>query len=100
MLIRFKALTSMAKYENIYIGAKPILNYVTAVVTALQRADSVKILARGRAISSAVDVVEVTKRSFMTDLNIADITIGTERLGEQGAERNVSTIAITLSRPK
>ncbi len=90
----------MSTDERIYVGSKPILAYVTAIVTSLQRADSVKVMARGRAISSAVDVVEVTKRSFMTDLNIADITIGTERLGEQGAERNVSTIAITLSRPK
>jgi DNA-binding protein Alba len=90
----------MSTDERIYVGSKPILAYVTAIVTSLQRADSVKVMARGRAISSAVDVVEVTKRSFLTDISIADIAIGTERLGEQGAERNVSTIAITLSRPK
>ena len=45
--------------ENIYIGSKPIINYVTALVTALQRNLTVNVLARGRAISSAVDVVEV-----------------------------------------
>ncbi len=73
---------------------------MTAVVTALQRADSVNVMARGRAISSAVDVVEVTKRSFMTDISVDDIAIGTERLGEPGSERNVSTISIKLSRPK
>jgi DNA-binding protein Alba len=66
----------------------------------MQRADSVSVMARGRAISSAVDVVEVTKRSFMTGIVVDDITIGTERLGEAGAERNVSTISIKLSRPK
>ncbi len=82
------------------MGSKPILAYVTAVVTALQRADSVNVMARGRAISSAVDVVEVTKRSFMTDISVDDIAIGTERLGEPGSERNVSTISIKLSRPK
>lgn len=90
----------MTEAENIYIGSKPILSYVTAVVTALQRADCVKVLARGRAISSAVDVVEVTKRSFMTDISVDDISIGTERLGEGDNMRNVSTIAITLSRQK
>ncbi len=90
----------MSNYENIYVGSKPILSYVTAVVTALQRADSVRILARGRAISSAVDVVEVTKRSFMTDISVEDISIGTERLGEGNDARNVSTIAISLSRQK
>lgn len=90
----------MSTDERIYVGSKPILAYVTAVVTALQRADSVNVMARGRAISSAVDVVEVTKRSFMTDISVDDIAIGTERLGEAGAERNVSTISIKLSRPK
>jgi len=73
---------------------------VTAVVTALQRAESVKVMARGRAISSAVDVVEVTKRSFLTNLNVDGIEIGTERLGEAGNTRNVSTIAIKLSQFK
>jgi DNA-binding protein len=90
----------MSKSENIYVGSKPILSYVTAVVTALQRADTVNVLARGRAISSAVDAVEVTKRSFMTDISVDDISIGTERLGEGDTARNVSTIAIKLSRQK
>lgn len=90
----------MSADERIYVGSKPVLAYVTAVVTAFQRADSVKVMARGRAISSAVDVVEVTKRSFVTDINVDDIAIGTERLGEAGSERNVSTISIKLSRPK
>jgi DNA-binding protein len=86
--------------NNVYIGSKPVLSYVTALVTALQRADKVNVLARGRAISSAVDVVEVTKRSFLTDLTLDNISIGTEVLGEADQQRNVSTIAITLSRKK
>jgi len=90
----------MSKDENVYIGSKPVLSYVTALVTALQRADKVNILARGRAISSAVDVVEVTKRSFLTDLAVDSITIGTEVLGEADNKRNVSTIAIVISRKK
>jgi DNA-binding protein Alba len=90
----------MSTDERVYVGSKPILAYVTAIVTSMQRADSVSVMARGRAISSAVDVVEVTKRSFMTGIVVDDITIGTERLGEAGAERNVSTISIKLSRPK
>ena len=73
---------------------------MTAILTSLQRADSVNVMARGRAISSAVDVVEVTKRSFLTDMKVDGIKIGTERLGEPGSERNVSTISIKLSRIK
>jgi DNA-binding protein Alba len=88
----------MSGDEKIYVGSKPILAYVTAVVTSLQRADTVSVMARGRAISSAVDVVEVTKRSFLKDLRVDNIQIGTERLGESGSERNVSTISIKLSK--
>ena len=90
----------MSTDERIYVGSKPILAYVTAVVTSLSRADIVTVMARGRAISSAVDVVEVTKRSFITDLVVDDIKIGTERLSGERGERNVSTITITLSRSK
>ena len=85
--------------ERVYIGSKPILAYVTAVLTAFSRADSVNVMARGRAISSAIDVVEVTKRSFMRKINVDDVSIGTEILGEEGNKRNVSTIAIKLSKP-
>ena len=88
---------TMSTEEVIYISSKPILSYVTAIITALQRANNVKVLARGRAISSAVDVVEVTKRSFLKDISVNDISIGTERLGEGDAARNVSTISIHLS---
>ena len=90
----------MSGGERVYVGSKPILAYVTAVVTSLSKSDNVRVMARGRAISSAVDVVEVTKRSFLTDIVIDGIDIGTERLGEVGAERNVSTISIRLSKPK
>ena len=87
----------MSADEKIFIGSKPILAYVTAVVTSFQRTDSVNIMARGRAISSAVDVVEVV---VPDDRLPSDLKIGTERLGEAGAERNVSTILIKLSKPE
>jgi len=90
----------MASDERIYVGSKPILAYVTAVVTSLSKSDRVSVMARGRAISSAVDVVEVTRRRFLTDIVVEGVDIGTERLGEPGAERNVSTISIKLSRIK
>ena len=89
----------MSTDERVYIGSKPILAYVTAVITSFSRADSVNVMARGRAISSAVDIVEVTKRRFMSDMKVDDISIGTEILGEEGNKRNVSTIAIKLSKP-
>jgi len=85
--------------ENIYIGSKPILNYVTALATAFQKDPTVNVLARGRAISSAVDVVEVCRRSFVKDINVDEILIGTEKMGEEYDLRNVSTIQIVLTKP-
>ena len=84
--------------ENIYIGSKPVINYVTALVTALQREPKVHVMARGRAISSAVDVVEVCKRSFLKDIQVENILIGTEQMGEGDDLRNVSTIQIVLNK--
>ena len=84
--------------ENVYIGSKPVINYVTALITAFQRNPTVNVMARGRAISSAVDVVEVCKRSFLKEIQIEDITIGTEQMGEEGELRNVSTINIKLNK--
>ena len=85
--------------ENIYIGSKPILNYVTALATAFQKNPIVNVLARGRAISSAVDVVEVCRRSFVTDISVDEILIETEKMGTDDDLRNVSTIQIVLTQP-
>ncbi len=68
------------------------------MITSLSTSDSVKITARGRAINSSV--LEVTNRSFLTDLIVGAIDVGTERLGEAGAELNVSAISIQLSKTK
>jgi DNA-binding protein len=57
------------------------------------------IKARGRAISRAVDVVEVVRRRFFSGkLTIKDVSIGTQLLGEAGDTRNVSTIEIRLEK--
>ncbi len=84
--------------ENIYIGSKPILNYVTALATAFQKDPIVNVLARRRAISSAVDVVEFCRRSFVTDISVDEILIGTEKMGADDDLRNVSTIQIVLTK--
>ncbi len=84
--------------ENIvYVGSKPIMNYVTAILTSLgSNPEEVVLKARGRAISTAVDAAEVTRSRFITDLK-PSVNIGTEKLpGEGGATRNVSFIEITL----
>jgi DNA-binding protein len=90
----------MSEKNIVYIGSKPILNYCTAVLTSLQGDNStVEVKARGRAISSAVDVVEVTRNRFLSNLVVESIEIGTEELeGHEGRKRNVSTISIVLKK--
>jgi len=86
--------------NTIFIGQKPLMSYVTAIVMQLNSGSKeVAVKARGRMISQAVDVVEVCRRRFFADkLNITEIKIGTEVLGEEGQPRNVSTMEIKLTK--
>lgn len=94
----------MSREPNIiYVGRKPPMNYVLGIITSFSgsNAEEVTLKARGQAITTAVDAVEITRHRFMKDLGISKITIGTEEMppreGEGGA-RNVSTIEITLTK--
>ena len=82
--------------DTVLIGVKPVMTYVTAVMMHFSSGSKKLILkARGRAISTAVDVIEVSRRRFYKEkLKITSITIGTEVIGESGDTRNVSTIEI------
>lgn len=84
--------------DSIFIGSKPVMSYVTAVLMHFTSGmDELTVKARGNAISRAVDVVEVCRRKFFGDkLTIDSITIGTEVLGEGEEARNVSTMEIKL----
>ncbi len=85
--------------ENIVlIGKKPPMNYVLAVVTQFNNgARSVKIRARGNAISRAVDVAEISRNRFITDVKVNSIAISSEELSnEDGTRSKVSAIEITL----
>jgi DNA-binding protein Alba len=68
-----------------------------ALVASLQKNPKVNVMARGRAVSSVVDVIEVCKRSFVIDMCVDDILIGTKRMGSENDLRNVLTIHIKLS---
>ena len=92
----------MSKDPNtVYIGRKPVMSYVLAVITSFNSSDTkeVTLKARGRSMTTSVDVAEVVKRRFMKDLKASKITIGTEELQqEEGGTRNVSTMEIMLTR--
>ncbi len=86
--------------DTILIGKKPIMAYATAVMMHLQSgAQTLSIKARGRAISTAVDVAEVVRRRFFVGkLEVKEISIGTQVMGEGSDSRNVSTIEIKLQK--
>ncbi len=92
----------MAENNSVLIGKKPAMNYVLACITLFHSgAKEVSIKARGKAISHAIDVVEIVRRRFLPDVKIAQIGIGTDQISpqEEGNMRtNVSSIEITLQR--
>ena len=89
----------MTEATSVFIGQKPLMNYVLACITLLQGGSGqVTVKARGRAISRAVDVVEVIRKRFISDVKVGPITIGTVQLPgrEGGAPSNVSTMELVL----
>jgi len=92
----------MSESNSVLIGRKPVMNYVLACITLFHGgASEVNVKARGRAISVAVDVVEVVRRRFLPDVKVKNIGIGTQQMApieEGGTPSNVSTIEITLGK--
>ena len=89
--------------ENIvFIGGKPFMNYVTGVVTQFNNdAPEVIIKSRGKFISKAVDVAEVSRRRFLIEkgVTIKDVKIGSEEFkNKEGKQIHVSILEITLKK--
>jgi len=95
--------TRQVRENIVFVGSKPPMSYVLAIITNLSASDAKEITlkARGRAISTAVDVAEIARNRFMKDLAVSDITLGTEEMPAREGEnrpRMVSTMEITLAR--
>jgi len=83
----------------VFVGNKPVMNYVLAVLTQFNNgAKEVAIKARGRAISRAVDVAEIVRKRFLTDVDVKDIKISTEKVESEQGVANVSAIEIILEK--
>ena len=92
----------MSRPPNIiFIGKKSIMTYVNATLTLLANEPVVTIKARGKSITTAVDVSQmIVKRLNAVGYKVSDVRIFSERMTSQdGRERNVSTIEIDVSRP-
>jgi len=92
----------MADSGVIFVGNKPPMNYVLAIITSLSAGNTkeVTLKARGRAITTAVDAAEIARSRFIKTLKIRKITIGTEEIPPREGEnraRMVSTIEIMLA---
>ena len=87
----------------IFVGRKPPMNYVLAIVTAFSESDAKEatVKARGQSITTAVDAVEIARRKFLKEMKVEKIVIGTEEMPPREGENNsrmISSIEITLKR--
>ncbi len=89
----------MSEENTVFIGNKPVMNYVLACLTSFSGTKEISLKARGRAISTAVDAAEILRNRFLPDVSVHNVEIGTESLTQQsGPNRNVSTIRIILKK--
>ncbi len=94
-------MTDMDK-NTVFVGSRPFMNYVTGVIMQFttQGAKEVKVKARGKFISRAVDIVEVASKRFLENtVDVKGIDINSEEFeNKEGKTVRVSTIEITLGR--
>jgi len=92
----------MTEDNSIFIGKKPFMNYVTGVVMQFttKSASEVTIKARGKFISRAVDVAEVSCKRFLENsVKVGDIRINSEGFtNKEGRNVRVSTIEVVLKK--
>jgi len=88
--------------NSVFVGNKNFMNYVTAVVMQFttKEAKEVTVKARGKFISRAVDVSEVSSKRFLDgQVEVKAIKIDSEGFqNNEGKDVRVSTIEITLGR--
>ncbi|MBP7120550.1 MAG: DNA-binding protein Alba [Methanolinea sp.] len=87
----------MLKDNTVFVGNKPVMNYVLAVVTQFNNgAQEVSIKARGKAISRAVDTAEIALNRFLEGVGKKEIITSTEIIDTDSGKTNVSSIEIVL----
>ena len=88
--------------KTVIVGqSKPLLNYVTACITMFNGgAHQVVLRARGEAINMSVDVAQVLKKRFMSNVEISNIKIDGESVtSKDGRLLNLPVLEIELSIP-
>jgi len=86
--------------SKVFIGKKRSMNYVMAAMVVLNE-KPVRLLARGRSISLAVDVAEIVINNFIKGSTYGEIIIDTETFtNDDGTSSNVSSIDIEILPPE
>jgi DNA-binding protein len=86
----------------VYVGSKPLVNYVKSVIVLFLKKNNPEIIirSRGKFISKAVDVAEVVRRRPLMEnqgqIKLKKIEIGSEEFENEGKKMNVSTMDISL----
>lgn len=82
--------------------SKPLLNYVTACITMFNSgAEHVVLRSRGEAINMAVDVAQLLKKRFVSQMEISKIQIDGENvISRDGRQLSLPVLEIELSLPK
>ena len=92
----------MTADNSVFVGNKPFMNYVTAVVMQFttKNAEDITIKARGKFISRAVDIAQVAcERFLLGQAKVGDIKIASEEFeNNEGKDVRVSSIEIKLTR--
>ena len=91
----------MTNDNTVFVGNKPVMSYVLAVVTQFSNgAEEVAIKARGKAISRAVDTAEITLNRFLENVSKKEIITSTETIDTDTGKTNVSSIEILLAQDR
>ena len=89
--------------KTVIVGqSKPVLNYVTACITMFNGgAEHVVLRSRGEAINIAVDVAQLLKNRFFSQVQISKIQIdGESVVSRDGRQLSLPVLEIELSLPK
>jgi len=95
-----QASSTQVNESVVFIGRKPVMNYVLACLTYLNSgSNKIVVKARGRAIPTAVDTIEVLRRSFAQGLQLNSINLSTEEVDRsEGQKSKVSAIEISVTK--
>src|ERR1700693_1905502 len=89
--------------KTVIVGqSKPLLNYVTACITMFNSgAEHVVLRSRGEAINMAVEVAQLLKKRFVSNVQISNIQIDGENvISRDGRQLSLPVLEIELSMPK